>query len=136
MTRAYEEAGEPLRQVGLEDRVERRVTDFAEAGAEVEPADIVVLNRVICCYPDMPKLAGAAAERAGSMLVMSFPNSRWWTRIGLRLANFGFRVIRMQFRVFLHPPEIILAVVERHGFRTKLNEQGLLWQVAAFERTA
>jgi len=65
LTRAYEEAGEPLRQVGLEDRVERRVTDFAEAGAEVEPADIVVLNRVICCYPDMPGLAGARPARRG-----------------------------------------------------------------------
>ena len=137
LTPTYEAAaGELLREAGLADRVERRVMDFVDAGTEVSTADVVVMNRVICCYPDMPKLAGAAAERAGSMLVMSFPNSRWWTRIGLRLANFGFRVIRMQFRVFLHPPEIILAVVERHGFRTKLNEQGLLWQVAAFERTA
>ncbi len=34
--------------------------DFAEAGTEVETADIVVMNPVICCYPDMPMLASAA----------------------------------------------------------------------------
>ena len=65
LTPTYEEAaGELLRETGLADRVERRVMDFVETGAEVEAADFVVLNRVICCYPDMPRLAGAAAQHA------------------------------------------------------------------------
>jgi len=137
LTPTYEAAaGELLREAGLADRVERRVMDFAEAGIEVGTADVVVLNRVICCYPDMPKLAGAAAERTGHVLVMSFPNDRWWTRLGLTVANFGLRVIRMQFQVFMHSPDLILATVEQRGFRTSLNERGLFWQVAALERSA
>jgi magnesium-protoporphyrin O-methyltransferase len=92
------------------------------------------MNRVICCYPDMPKLAGAAADHTRSMLVMSFPNRRWWIRVGLTLANFGFRVVGLQFRIFVHPPDLILATVEHRGFRTTVNQRGLLWQVAAFER--
>jgi 2-polyprenyl-3-methyl-5-hydroxy-6-metoxy-1,4-benzoquinol methylase len=135
LTPTYEAAAsELIVEAGLGDRVERTVMDFAEAGIEIQTADVVVMNRVICCYPDMPKLAGAAADRASGMLVMSFPNRRWWTRLGLTLANFGFRVIRMQFRVFMHPPDLILAVVEQHGLRTRVNQRGLLWQVAAFER--
>jgi hypothetical protein len=137
LTPTYEAAaGELLVEAGLSDRVDRRVMDFAEAGASVESADVVVMNRVICCYSDMPRLAVAAAERARDVLVMSFPNDRWWTRLGLTLANFGFRVIRMQFRVFMHPPGLILATVEHRGFSTRLNQRGLLWQVAALERTA
>ena len=137
LTPTYETAAiELLAESGLGDRVERLVKDFAEAGVEVQPADFVVMNRVICCYPDMPKLAGAAADRARGMLVMSFPNRRWWTRLGLTLANFGFRVIRLQFRVFLHPPALILAAVEERGFQTRFNLPGLLWQVVALERTA
>jgi magnesium-protoporphyrin O-methyltransferase len=136
LTPTYEaSAGELLQEAGLADRVERKVMDFAEVGTEVEPADFVVMNRVICCYPDMPRLAGAAAEHTKGMLVMSFPNDRWWMRFGLTVVNFGFRVIRMQFRVFLHPPDQILAAVEQHGFKTSLNQRGLLWQVAALERT-
>jgi hypothetical protein len=42
----------------------------------------------------------------------------------------------MQFRVFLHPPELVLAAVEQHGFRTRINERGLLWQVTALEKNA
>jgi magnesium-protoporphyrin O-methyltransferase len=137
LTPTYEAtAGELLVEAGLADRVERKLMDFAEAGSSVDAADVVVMNRVICCYPDMPKLAGAAAEHAKSVLVMSFPNRRWWTRVGLTVANFGFRVIRLQFRIFLHPPELIQAAVQQHGFRTRFNERGLLWQVNAFERIA
>jgi magnesium-protoporphyrin O-methyltransferase len=137
LTPTYEAAArELLAEAGLTDHVERRVMDFAQSGPEVETADVVVMNRVICCYPDMPKLAGAAANRTKGLLVMSFPNRRWWTRLGLTVANFGFRVIRLQFRVFLHPPELIQAAVQQHGFRTRFNERGLLWQVNAFERIA
>jgi magnesium-protoporphyrin O-methyltransferase len=137
LTPTYEAAaGELLVEAGLADRVERKLMDFAEAGSSVDATDVVVMNRVICCYPDMPKLAGAAAEHAKSVLVMSFPSDRWWVRFGLAIANFGFRVIRLQFRVFLHPPALVLAAVEQRGFKTRLNQAGKLWQVVALERTA
>jgi magnesium-protoporphyrin O-methyltransferase len=137
LTPTYESAAsELLGEAGLADRVQRRVMDFADSGSEVESADVVIMNRVICCYPDMPKLAGAAAQHATGMLVMSFPNDRWWTRLGLIVANIGFLVVRMQFRVFLHSPNLILAAVERHGFRKAHSERGLLWQVVALERSA
>ena len=104
LTPTYEEAAaELLQEAGLADRVERRVMDFAESGSEVEAADFVVMNRVICCYPDMPKLAAAAAERARRALVLSFPNDQGWTRLGLTVVNLGLRVFRVQFRVFVRP---------------------------------
>lgn len=137
LTPTYEEAaGELLREAGLEDRVERKVMDLTEAGAEVEAADIVVMNRVICCYPDMPKLAGAAADRARGVLVMSFPKKRWWTRLVVASANFGLSVTRRQFRIFLHAPERILATTARHGLKTTFDGPGLFWQVVAVEPAA
>ena len=64
LTPTYElAAAELLAETGLADRVERRVVDFVEAGTEVDAADIVILNRVVCCYPDMPRLVGNAADR-------------------------------------------------------------------------
>lgn len=136
LTPTYEEAAKALlRDAGFEDRVDRKVMDFAEAAGSVESADIVIMNRVVCCYPDMPKLTGAAAEHAREALVMSFPKERWWTRVGLRLGNLALRVARRQFQVFLHPPEQILATAERHGLRTAVNETGVFWQVAALRRS-
>lgn len=137
LTPTYEaEARALLREHGFEDRVERRVLDFAQAGGGIEPADFVVLNRVLCCYPDMPLLAGAAADHARRALVLSFPNDRWWTRLAFTLANVALRVGRRQFRIFLHPPASILATAERHGLRPTYDEPGRIWHVVALERAA
>jgi magnesium-protoporphyrin O-methyltransferase len=136
LTPTYEEAAsELLRESGFGDRVERRVGDFVEAGTDVELADYVILNRVICCYPDMPRLAGAAADHARIMLVLTFPNNRWWTRLGLTLVNLVFRVVRLQFQIFMHPPEQVLAEAAAHGLRARFNRRGFVWHVAALDRS-
>ena len=137
LTPTYEdEAVALLREAGLEERVERRIMDFAAAGAAVESADIVIMNRVICCYPDMPVLAGAAADHAGEVLVMSFPRRTWWTRALVSAGNLALRITRRQFQVFVHPPAQILAEAERHGLHKTLDDRGSFWQVAAAQRTS
>ena len=135
LTPTYEEsAAELLREAGFEDRVERRVMDFVNAGAEIEAADIVVMNRVICCYPDLPRLAGAAADHARGLLVMSFPKERWWTRAIVWMSNLGMAIMRREFRIFLHPMAQILAIGDRHGLRLSVNQPGVFWQIAALRR--
>jgi 16S rRNA G966 N2-methylase RsmD len=137
LTPTYEDvARELLDEAGLAGRVERKVMDFAEAAAEVEAADLVVLNRVICCYHDMPRLAGAAADHARQVLVLSYPRRAWWTEIGLTLANWIFWLTRSEFHVFLHPPAQVLATSESRGMRTVHDGAGMLWTVAAFRRSA
>ena len=135
LTPTYEEsAGALLREAGVESRVERRVMDFVDAGAEIEAADIVVMNRVICCYPDLPRLAGAAAEHAKGLLVMSFPKERWWTRIIAWMTNFGMAATRREFRFFLHPMRQIEAVTREHGLKPAISQPGLFWQITAMQR--
>ncbi len=137
LTPTYEDAAQALlREAGLADRVERRVMDFADAARDVEAADIVIMNRVICCYQDMPRLAGAAADHTREVLVVSFPKERWWTRLLISLGDLALRVARRQFQIFLHSPGEIIATAERHGLRTISNQSSLFWQVAGLRRTA
>lgn len=136
LTPTYEDvARELVGEAGFGDRMERRLMDFAATPGEVEAADVVILNRVICCYPDMPRLAEAAAGHARQLLVLSYPRATWWTRIGVRAGNFLLRVARREFQVFLHAPEKILAVAEQAGLTTVLDEQGIFWTVAALSRS-
>ena len=135
LTPTYEaSAAELLREAGLEGRVERRVMDFVDAPAEIENADIVVMNRVICCYPDMPRLAGAAADHARGLLVMSFPKERRWTRVVVWMANLGMALTRREFRIFLHPFGQVVAATEARGLKPSTNKLGLFWQITAMTR--
>lgn len=137
LTPTYEEvATELVHEAGLADRVDRKVMDFAQAANQVEGADILIMNRVICCYPDMPRLTSEAADHARHLLVMSFPKGSWWVRVGVGIANLIFLVLRREFHVFVHPPSQIIATSERHGLEPALNHRGFLWTVAALRRTA
>ena len=44
-------AREELERRGLWDRVDHRFGDFMDMASELEPADVVTLDRVVCCYP-------------------------------------------------------------------------------------
>jgi 16S rRNA G966 N2-methylase RsmD len=137
LTPTYEAAArELIDEAGLGDRVERKVMDFAQGAAGVEGADVVILNRVICCYPDMPRLASAAADHARQVLVMSYPRRTWWLAVGLTAGNWLLWLMRREFHIFLHPPQKIVATTESRGLHAELQQEGLLWTVAALRRTA
>lgn len=129
-------AAELARELGFEGRVERRLGDLVAEGEGVPAADAVVMHRVVCCYPDVDALVGAAGERARRHLVLSFPRDRRLVRAGRRVINLWFRLRRWDFRFHLHPRAAILAAAEREGLRPVLEHQGAIWQVAALERTS
>lgn len=116
----------------LADRIDRRIHDIAEA--PVEPADVVVLHRVVCCYPDYERLLGAAAAHAGRLLVFSYPPRNAVSRALVALSNAFQALLRRDFRAFVHPPAALLAASERDGLRRTFEHHGFVWQVAGLER--
>lgn len=135
LTRTYEAvASELLGEAGLAGRVDRRLGDFVALAADTPAADVVVMQRVVCCYPDAEALVGAAAGHARRLLLMSFPVERWWLRAGVAVANALLALRRDTFRVYVHPFARIRAAAEREGLRLMARERGLLWQIVAFER--
>jgi Methyltransferase domain len=133
---AYETyAGELLREAGLEGRVERHLLDFASQGDEVQAADVVVLHKVVCCYPDYEALVGAAAVHAKHQLLLTFPRESWWIRLGLSAANLIERLRRRTFRVYVHPPAAMIAVARSHGLEPTSRHRGRFWEFCGLERT-
>jgi magnesium-protoporphyrin O-methyltransferase len=132
---AYEdEASELLREANVQDRAERRLHDIAVAPDAVEPADVVVLHRVVCCYPDYQRLLGTAAGHARRLLVFSYPPRNIFSRLFVGAENLVFRVLGREFRSFAHPPSKMLTVVEQGGFRQTFARRGVVWQAAGLER--
>ncbi len=129
-----EQARRLLADAGLDARVERQIVDIAATPDAVETADVVVLHRVVCCYPDMPGLVGAAADKTRRRLALSFPRETWWIRAGGGVLNLWARLTRKEFRFFVHAPAAIVAVAREHGLRLSREERGRIWHVAAFDR--
>jgi hypothetical protein len=134
---AYEPvARELLGEAGFEGRVDRRLVDIAVDGHTVGPADTVVLNRVVCCYPDARRLVGSAADHARLRLVLTYPPRNVVWRLVARAFNLWMRVRGRSFRAYVHAPAEILAAAESRGLRRVLDERVGVWRLAALERPA
>ena len=132
---AYDaEAARLASEAGVKERVERRLHDIAVDPEAIAPADIVVLHRVVCCYPDYERLLGAAASHARRALVFSHPRRNLISRVIVSAQNLGFRLSRREFRVFVHPPAAMLAVLGEHGLAASFAEGGFAWEARGATR--
>jgi hypothetical protein len=119
---------------GSPARVERRTVDIAVAPESVASADAVVLHRVVCCYPDYERLLGAAAERAGRLLVFSYPRRNLVTRLFVATHNLAFRVMRRKLRTFAHAPARMVGGAEPPGLNPAYGEKQTVRQVTGLTR--
>jgi spermidine synthase len=125
---------ELAQEKGLETRSRFRVADVLAQPEAVAPADIVVLNRVVCCSPDGVRLTEAAARLAKRMLILSFPRDRFLARIVAGVINRAQRLMGRSFRVFLHPRLSILATAQAQGFILATTGQNIIWEFVALRR--
>jgi hypothetical protein len=132
---AYEhEAHQLAGQAGVQGRLDWRIHDLAEDPGAVAPADLVVLHRVVCCYPDYARLLGAAADHAQRALVFSYPPHNLISRAFYGVFNLVMRLAQSSFRGFAHRPAAMLAVLEDHGLRRTYQGRSSIWQIAGLER--
>jgi magnesium-protoporphyrin O-methyltransferase len=136
-SRAYISAAheEAVRQ-GHEDRVQYVAGDFVAVAPEIAPADLVALDRVICCYPDMASLVGRSASLARRRYGLVYPRDTWLSRVGIRIINLQFRLTRSRFRVYVHRTAEVEAILADHGLERRLHRTSLIWQLSLFERPA
>src|SRR6476619_4983245 len=132
---SYEaEARALLERSGLTDRVTRRFVDIARSPDDVEAADIVVLHRVVCCYPDYEALLAAAGSHARRLLVFSHPPRNVISRGAMWAENVPRRLRHESFRTFAHPVEAMEAVLVGTGLTPSYVHRGWAWHVAGLER--
>ncbi len=125
-----EEAWRLAREAGVADRVRRRQVDIAATPAAVEAADLVVLHRVVCCYPDHERLLRAVASRCRGRLAFSYPPPNAVFRGFSRLQNMAFGVLGREYRSFVHPPAAMIGTAAAMGMRQVMAHRGGVWHVA------
>lgn len=119
---------------GYSDRGVYLVGDFVALAPAVPEGDLVTLDRVICCYHDMPSLVGLSAARARRLYGIVIPRATWWNALGIALLNAVMRLRRSSFRSFLHPPAEIETIIRGYGFRRQYLRDTVVWRVAVYGR--
>ncbi|OLC95418.1 MAG: hypothetical protein DMG35_11890 [Acidobacteria bacterium] len=108
--------------------------DFAATAGSLPDADIVTLDRVVCCYPDVEALLRGAAARARRIVAFTYPRDEWYVRAGFVVENSWYRLRQDPFRAFVHSPQRMASVLESAGFVRAARLAKLQWALDLYRR--
>ena len=128
-------ARDEARRAGLLDRIDFVEGDFVRRAASIDRADVVTLDRVICCYPDMEALVAESAGRARTAYGIVLPRDRRGARWAIALNNAWYRIRRKAYRGFIHPTARVDEIAAANGLRLRAERHTWIWRVAVYDRT-
>ncbi|HJU42073.1 MAG TPA: class I SAM-dependent methyltransferase [Vicinamibacterales bacterium] len=108
--------------------------DFVSAAAQMAPADVVVLDRVVCCYPDYERLIRESTRLARRGIALSYPRDRWYVKAVMGVENAVRSMTGKAFRTFVHPPDGIERLIRGAGFVPAWRRQTLVWRIDVYAR--
>jgi magnesium-protoporphyrin O-methyltransferase len=120
---------------GYADRTKGRVGDFVAIAPDVAAADIVTLDRAICCYSNVASLMDATTAHARRMVGLVYPRVAWWTRLAASIANVVLPLLRRPSVLYVHPDAAVEDPLRAAGFHRRAVKQTLLWQVVLYVRS-
>ena len=127
-------AKEEAERRGVADRLDQRFGNFVDLAPQLEQADIVTLDKVICCYHDVEQLVRLSSAKAKRIYAVVYPRYNLLLRALPKLASVYFRLRRTPFRAFVHSTSVVEALVEGNGLRRTFYRKRGFWQVAVFTR--
>lgn len=119
---------------GYGDRTSGQVGDFVQLATSIEPADVVTLDRVVCCYPDVDALLGAAAGKSTRIVGLVYPRDIWWNGVAARVMNAWSWLTRDSTRWYLYRTDKVDGIMRRAGFAGREVTRDWIWQVVLYHR--
>ena len=117
---------------GLASRIDYRYGDVVELAADLPPADIVILDSVICCYPYLQRLLEAAVVSHPRLAGLAYPRDVWWMRAYMRLYNLTHWLKRSPARYFIHRRRRVRSLMAEAGY-VEIHDGGSpRWRVAVY----
>jgi magnesium-protoporphyrin O-methyltransferase len=129
-------ARQEARRLNLLERMELVRGDFVAEADRIDAADIVTLDRVVCCYPGVRDLVARSSARARRVYALVLPRDRWWLRPAAALLNLGFRLRRKPYRTYMHPNREVDRIVAANGLSRRAEATTFLWRVVAYDRAS
>ncbi len=129
-----EEALGLAERAGKADRITRIVGDAA-APPPLEPADLVVLHRVICCTREWRAMLDTALSVEPTTIAVTMPREGWFVRTVARVGNWFGRRTGSSFQFRVHPHHEVLGHLLPTLPALVADRRGLQWRTVVLTST-
>lgn len=129
-------AGQLMASRNLQGRIRVYPGDFVDIHDSLDNADIVTLDKVICCYKDYVNLVNHSVRKAGYLYGIVIPAEDWWVKLAHGIGTVLSRWSRSSFRSYVHPIKSIERIIIGHGFSRSSWCRQREWVIAVYVRKA
>lgn len=128
------EARTLARERALEARTDYRLGDFMDIAEALPQADVTVLDKVVCCYPDAEGLISGSIEKTARVYALTYPRPHLVNRILTAVEATALWLIRCNFRPYVHDPVDIERWILERGFRKQFEDSTFIWITQVYAR--
>jgi len=111
------------------------VSEFSKTQQDYGNFSLVIMDRSICCYPDLSGLLRSAIYHSSDLIALSMPRKLVWIRIGATLINIVQSVLRKKFRIYVHSQDQVDKMLSDNSFKRIYSDQTRIWQIAVYQIT-
>jgi tRNA1(Val) A37 N6-methylase TrmN6 len=98
-------------------------------------ADLVLSNKVVCCYPYMQKFIEITVGKAGKYYAIVYPRDNIGAKIVGKIVNLILSLIDSGgFCVYIHDTKKINEIIRSYGFQRVFYGKTFIWEVLVFEK--
>lgn len=119
---------------GIAGRIEYRYGDAVDVLPNLGQVDVVTLDRVVCCYPDVGALLTAAGRQATRMVGLVHPNDAWYLRAAAAVNHRFSTIFRRHHRFWVHRRREIDRIMDEAGFVAIHRGGSRVWRSVLYRR--
>lgn len=108
--------------------------NFVEIAESVSAADIVTLDKVICCYDELEPLVKLSCAKTVKHYGVIYPRDSWWAKAAIGFENLMRKIKGNTFRVFVYPSEKVDRLIKEQGLRRVFYKAMMVWQIVIYSR--
>ncbi|MDH5765908.1 MAG: class I SAM-dependent methyltransferase [Gammaproteobacteria bacterium] len=121
-------------QRGLVDRTNYLVGDFIYQAELIDVADICILDKVVCCYPDAESLINLTLDKTSKIFALTYPRNKWYVRLATGMAAVFLKVLRSEFRPYVHDRLLIEQWIADQGYSKVYENRTIVWLTQVYKR--
>ena len=119
---------------GFKDKIEYHLGDIVEMNGEIPEVDITMHDKVICCYENVDALIDKTISKTRSIYAFVMPRDRFLSEFGLNFLILISKLLRWDFRPFIHPLQPILDKLQKAGYELKSEALTIVWHARVFQK--
>lgn len=129
------QAKEHAIKMGWESKSEFMLGDCVDVFPQIDIADFITLDKVVCCYPNYREILETTCDKATKSVSLSYPMDGFISQLVRKTGDIILSFQKNPFRPFVHPVAEIRDVFKQKGFDRVSHSLVFPWHVETYVKT-